>query len=179
VRKALLALAASLLAAIVAVLTPGAPAWAHAQLLAADPAKDATLARAPAAVTLTFSARLNPDFATIVVSDAAGRRIPASAPAVDAAVASVTLTPPLANGLHTVAYRVVSVDGHTVQGSYTVTLADPALQAAAPSPSAGVSAPPTDSGGLPAGALAALGVLLAALTLLGYAVGRRRAAARA
>lgn len=170
-RKALVALAAML-----AVLVPGAPAWAHARLLSADPAKDATLAKAPTTVTLTFSARLNPDFATIVVSDAAGRRIPASAPAVDAGVATVTLTPPLTNGLHTVAYRVVSVDGHTVQGSYPVTLADPALPAAGAS--APTAAPPADSGGIPTGLLiapAALGVI----ALLGYVVGRRRAAARA
>jgi len=176
VRKALLALDA-----IVAVLATGSPAWAHAQLLSADPAKDATLTKAPTAVTLTFSGRLNPDFATIVVSDAAGRRIPASAPAVDAAVASVTLTPPLANGLHTIAYRVVSVDGHTVQGLYPVTLADPALPAATLAPAAGTSAPAAESGGVTTSALialAALGVILAALTLLRYVVRRRRAAAR-
>jgi copper resistance protein C len=179
VRKSLIALAATL-----AVLAQGSPAWAHAQLLSADPAKDATLAEAPTAVTLTFSERLNPDLATIVVSDAAGRRIPASAPAVDAAIATVTLTEPPANGIHTIAYRVVSVDGHTVQGSYTVTIADPARSAASLAPTAGAPAsavaPPTDSGGIPAGvlgALFALGVILPALALLLYWVRRQRAAA--
>lgn len=177
-RKALLALAA-----LLAVLAPGTPAWAHVQLVAADPVKDATLAKAPTAVTLTFSERLNPDFATIVVSDAAGRRVPASAPAVAAEVATVTLTPPPANGAHTVAYRVVSVDGHTVQGSYRLTVADPALPAAVPVRSAGApapaAAPPADSGGLPTGALialGALGVLLAvgALVLVSLRGPRRR-----
>lgn len=179
-RRALLALAA-----VLAVLAPGTPAWAHVQLLSADPAKDATLTRAPTAVTLTFTERLNPDFTTIVVSDPAGRRLPAAAPAVEAATATVTLTPPPANGRHTVAYRVVSVDGHTVQGSYTVTLADPALPAAVLAPTAGASAPaaasPAGSGGVPAGvliAVAGLGVILAVVALLAYA-GRRRAAARA
>ena len=60
-------------AVIAAVLIPGSPAWAHAQLLSSDPAKDATLTEAPAAVALKFSERLNPDFTTIVISDAVFR----------------------------------------------------------------------------------------------------------
>lgn len=176
-RKALLALAA-----VLAVLLPGTPAWAHAQLVSADPAKDATLPTAPTAVTLTFSERLNPDFTTIVVSDAAKQRVPASAPAVDAAAGSVTLTQALNNGSYTVAYRVVSVDGHTVQGSYAFTVKDPAKPAAAPPPASApaAAAPSADSGGIPSGVLIGLGaagVLLAAAAYL-FLGGRRRAAVR-
>jgi hypothetical protein len=175
--RALLALAAML-----AVLAPGAPARAHAQLVSTDPAKDVTLTGAPAAVTLTFSERLNPDFATIVVSDAATRRIATSAPVIDAATGTVTLTRPLANGVHTVAYRLVSVDGHTLQGSYAFTLADPALPPATGAAVPGAAAPAAGSGGIPVGvliALAAFGVILVAIALFLYVSGRRRAAARA
>lgn len=168
-------------AALLAVLVPGTPAWAHAALVSSDPAKDASLSTAPTAVTLVFSQKINPDFATIVLSDAAAQRIPASTPAVDEVNGTITVGQPLGNGVYTVAYRVVSIDGHTVQGSYTFTVADPALPAAAPAgrPSGAAAAPPAAaSGGVSAAvliAMGAVGVLLAAVA--GYLVvsGRRRA----
>jgi len=171
------------LAVVAAVLLPGVPAWAHAQLVASDPATGATLTTAPASVALTFSERLNADFTTIVVSDSAQQRIAAAAPAIDGGKGTVALTQPLGNGVHTVAYRVVSVDGHTVQGSYTFTVADPELPAA---PRAAVSSAPAvaagagESGGLPAPALIGLGAFGAACILaagLLYLSRRRRAAA--
>ena len=166
-RRALLALAA-----FVAVLAPAAPAHAHAQLVSADPAQDAALTRIPAVVTLTFSEQLNPDYTTIVVSDAAARRVPAAAPVTAATAGRLTLTGPLTNGVHTVAYRVVSVDGHTVQGSYPFTLADPALPPAA----VPAAAPPAGSVGLPPAAvigLSALGLVVPVAALLVYASRRR------
>ncbi|AGZ41096.1 copper homeostasis periplasmic binding protein CopC [Actinoplanes friuliensis] len=174
-RKALAALAA-----VVIVLLPAAPAWAHAQLVSADPAEDASLARAPASVTLTFSERLNPEFTTIVVSDAARQRIPAAAPTVDAGKGTVSLTQPLSNGAYTVAYRVVSVDGHTVQGSYPFTVADPTRPAAAAASqpavaradrSTGISTPVLIG-------LGAFGVLCVLVVAYLYVSGRRRAARR-
>ncbi|WP_328474551.1 copper resistance protein CopC [Actinoplanes sp. NBC_00393] len=168
------------LAAVLAVLAPSTSAWAHAQLVASVPTRDATLAEAPSVVTLEFNERLNPDFTTIVVSDAAQQRLPASDVVVDDVRGRVTLTGPPANGTFTVAYRVVSVDGHTVQGSYPYTVADPDLPAA--SASAVAAAPDADeaTGGVPAGVLAGLGAtgaLLVAVTALLYVSGRRRAAA--
>lgn len=170
------------LAVVLAVLLPGTPAWAHAQLVSSEPAKEASLGKAPASVTLAFSERLNADFATIVVSDAAKRRIPASAPAVDAERGTVNLTQPLSNGTYTVAYRVVSVDGHTVQGSYAFTVADPSLPAAAASPVA--SSGPTVAAAAASGgistpvliSLGAFGILCVLIVTYLYLSGRRRAA---
>jgi methionine-rich copper-binding protein CopC len=155
----------AVLAAIVVVLLPAAPAWAHNQLIGTAPAADATLAEPPTSVTLTFVQPLNPKFTTIVVSDAARRREPAGAPAIDGGKGTVTLTEPLANGGYTVAYRIVSVDGHVVQGSYDFTVADPALPAA---PAAAASAAPasaaaSSSGGIPPGVLIGIGVVLVLL----------------
>jgi methionine-rich copper-binding protein CopC len=168
------------LAVVLAILLPGTPAWAHTGLVSSDPAKDATLGRAPASVTLTFGGRINPDFTTIVVSDEAKQRIPASAPADDDRSSTVSLTQPLNNGAYTVAYRVVSVDGHTVQGSYVFTVADPARPAAAavPAVSPGAAAAGAESGGISTAVLIGLGVfgmlaVLAAAYL--YVSGRRRA----
>jgi len=182
------------LAAVGVVLVPATPALAHNQLVSAAPDRDATLRKAPTAVTLAFLQRLDPESTTVVVSDAGKRPVPASEPAVKAKTAAVKLDGPLDNGRYTVAYRVVSVDGHAVQGSYTFTVADPTppsaaapaptLPSAAPSaepvPSAVALSAPTDSG-VSAGRLAGIGaavVVLAALVILLSLSRRRRAAAR-
>ncbi len=178
------------------MLAPATPALAHNQLVSAKPARDATLRQAPAAVTLAFLQKLDPEFTTVAVSDAGKQPVPASEPEVKAKTAKVTLDQPLVNGKYTVAYRVVSVDGHTVQGSYTFTVADPSASAspsAAPSPAAPVASPSaaatpgtvpvaaeTDSGG-PAGLLAGIGaavVVLAAVAIFLYVSRRRRSSAQ-
>jgi hypothetical protein len=172
------------LAVVLTVLVSGSPAWAHTQLLSADPATDATLATAPTTVTLVFSERLNPDFTTIVVSDAAKQRIPASAPAIERSTGTLTLGRQLGNGTYTVAYRVVSNDGHTVQGSYAFTVADPALPSAATVVQPAAAEPETSRrpGGIPTVVLiglAVLGVVLAAVAAWLYLSGRRRTARNA
>ncbi|WP_250031209.1 copper resistance CopC family protein [Paractinoplanes maris] len=165
-------------AAFLAVLLPGVPAWAHAQLVAAAPTRDATLTTAPTEVTLTFNEQLNPDFTTIVLSDAARQRLAASAPQVSGPTGTIRLSTPPTNGDYTVAYRVVSTDGHTVQGSYEFTVADPSRPApVASAPIAEPTAPPTPADGLPAGAfiaLGAVGVALAGTAAYFTLAGRRR-----
>ncbi|MEU8090978.1 copper resistance CopC family protein [Micromonospora chalcea] len=136
------------------LLVPATPAAAHNSLQEATPARDARLTTAPTQVTLRFLQRLNPAFTTITLRDATDRQVPASAPAVDGATGTVTIEEPLANGTYTVAYRVVSRDGHPVQGSYRFTVADPAAPpAAAPSPATPSPAASADvSAGAAAGA---------------------------
>ncbi|WP_305790155.1 copper homeostasis periplasmic binding protein CopC [Symbioplanes lichenis] len=172
-----------ILAACAALVLPGAPAWAHAQLTSSTPGEDATVKKAPAEITLKFSERLNPDFTTIVLSDEAKRKVGTDGPEVDGREGTLTPAEPLANGTYTVAYRVVSVDGHTVQGSYSFTVADPAATAApvpsslpltpssaAPAVSAVASAGPTapatvplaeesDDDGAPVGVLVGIGIV--------------------
>ncbi|WP_127500250.1 copper resistance CopC family protein [Actinoplanes solisilvae] len=120
------------LAAMVAVLLPGAPALAHNALTEATPAKGATVKKAPTSVKLKFLQKLNPEYTTIKLTGAAA--VTASAPKVEGAVGSITFEP-LVNGSYTVAYSVVSTDGHTVKGSYKFTVADPTATAS-PSPTA-------------------------------------------
>ncbi|MFJ8688735.1 copper resistance CopC family protein [Micromonospora wenchangensis] len=135
---------AVLLAGVLTLFVAATPARAHNGLRSASPARDATLTRAPTTITLEFLARLDPTFTTIVLTDGTERRVPTDDPVVSGATGSVRVTGPLPNGTYTVAYRVVSADGHPVQGSYPFTVADPA----APSPD-----PPTGSAA-PAAALA-------------------------
>ncbi|MER7994844.1 copper resistance CopC family protein [Micromonospora chalcea] len=136
------------------LLVPATPAAAHNSLQEATPARDARLTTAPTQVTLRFLQRLNPAFTTITLRDSTDRQVPASAPVVDGATGTVTIEEPLANGTYTVAYRVVSRDGHPVQGSYRFTVADPAAPpAAAPSPATPSPAASADvSAGAAAGA---------------------------
>ncbi|MFG2101149.1 copper resistance protein CopC [Micromonospora echinaurantiaca] len=184
-------LLAATLAAVAMLLVPAAPAAAHNTLKAATPARDARLTTAPTRITLEFMQKLDPAFTTIALSDAAQRAIPASEPAVTGATGTVTIDEPLANGTYTVAYRVVSADGHPVQGSYRFTVADPTATASAPAstptttgaPAAGPSsaspAAAFDDADTGPGALALVGgaILLAALAVgAGFLRRRRRAA---
>ncbi|WP_420119129.1 copper resistance CopC family protein [Micromonospora sp.] len=125
---------AALLAGILTLFVAATPARAHNGLRSGSPARDATLTRAPTEITLEFMARLDPTLTTIVLTDGTKRRVPTGDPVVSGATGSVRVTGPLPNGTYTVAYRVVSADGHPVQGSYPFTVADPAGPAAAPSP---------------------------------------------
>jgi methionine-rich copper-binding protein CopC len=175
------------------VLAPATPALAHNQLVSAQPDRDATLRKAPAEVTLAFLQRLDPKATSIVVSDAGKRPVPGSGPVVKAKTARLELDRPLANGEYTVTFRVVSVDGHPVKGTYTFTVADPTASAApsatpAPSASPAAAAPPAPAPSVKAVAvtedrmptgwlagLAAAGVLLAAVAIF-LGVSRRRRA---
>ncbi|WFE29158.1 copper resistance protein CopC [Solwaraspora sp. WMMD791] len=109
--------AAALLAAIV-VVAPAAPAAAHAALSASQPGQNTRVAQSPEEIVLTFTEPLNGDYTTIVVSDAAGAQMPVDGPTVDQQRGIVRPVQPLPDGVYTVAYRVVSVDGHTVQGAF-------------------------------------------------------------
>ncbi|MGC4796396.1 copper resistance CopC family protein [Micromonospora saelicesensis] len=176
-------LGAAVLAVLVAVLIPGSPAWAHNSLRTATPARDATVPSAPTEVTLEFMQRLDPAFTTIVLTDAAKRKLPTGEPVVTGAKSTVQVTGTLPNGTYTVAYRVVSVDGHPVQGSYPFTVADPTSSAApvanvsasAPAPSAAAAA---KSGGGPSAGVLVAAAVLALLVLVTAGLLWRRAARR-
>ncbi|RAN94083.1 copper resistance CopC family protein [Micromonospora noduli] len=175
-------LGAAVLAVLVAVLIPGSPAWAHNSLRTATPARDATVPSTPTEVTLEFMQRLDPAFTTIVLTDAAKRKLPTGEPVVTGAKSTVQVTDTLPNGTYTVAYRVVSVDGHPVQGSYPFTVADP-TSSAAPVANVSASAPPPSaaaakSGGGPSGGVLVAAVALALLVLLTAGLLWRRAARR-
>lgn len=143
--------AAVVLAGLV-VLAPSGPAAAHNQLIEADPAPEARLTTAPEVVELVFAEPLDPEFTTVVVNDAAQSPLALGEPEIEGGRVTVSLPSRLADGEYTVAYRVVSADGHPVQGSYSFTVtaggaaptrsAEPA--AAEPSATASPSAAPTE-----------------------------------
>jgi copper resistance protein C len=101
-----------------------APVFAHSLLVRSQPDRGATVARAPERVQLWFSERLEPAYATLSVWSEAGTQVDAGDAAVDTGDPRVlsTSAPNLAPGRYTVRYRVLSVDGHVVESSFTFTV---------------------------------------------------------
>ena len=116
---ALAALCAALLAALLAL---GAPAQAHDTLLESDPADGATLETSPEAITLTFSADILEVSPLVRITDESGEQLAEITPSVDGPVATATLEEPLPAGTSTVQWRVVSSDGHPIEGTFGVTV---------------------------------------------------------
>jgi copper transport protein len=102
-------------------LAPGT-ARAHAYLIKTVPAASVILDVPPPNVQLTYDEAVEPRFAIISVTDAAGK------PETTGAVARspdnpdtlvVPLRPHLAEGWYLIYWRAISVDGHPVQGAFT------------------------------------------------------------
>ncbi|WP_285666191.1 copper resistance CopC family protein [Actinorhabdospora filicis] len=109
---------AALAAAFAFVLVTATPASAHARLLSSDPKDGAALATAPKQAVLEFSERLDAKSTQIAVTDSSGGVVPSSPFTVD----GQKLTQPLSltvAGTYTIGYRLVSEDGHRVDGKLT------------------------------------------------------------
>lgn len=103
-------------------LLTAAPAGAHEDLVSSTPAEGEVLEAVPAVVELTFTADLL-DISTLVVvtgPDGEPVEVPST---VDGAVVSAPFPEDPADGAYTVAWRVVSGDGHPIQGSFGFLLA--------------------------------------------------------
>lgn len=98
------------------------PASAHASLVGSDPADGATIAAAPSALTFSFNENIaSPAYVAVTAPD--GSKIEVSeVTAVDKEV-TATLADPDQRGRYTATFRVVSADGHPVEGliDYTAT----------------------------------------------------------
>lgn len=116
----LLALCGALLLA--ALLALPAPAQAHDTLLSSDPEDGASLETSPEEITLTYSADILEVSPLVRISDENGDELAEIVPTVEGPVATATLEEPLPAGTHTVQWRVVSSDGHPIEGTFTLTV---------------------------------------------------------
>jgi copper resistance protein C len=126
-----------------AVLLGAPPASAHDSLTGASPADGETLTSAPERVVLSFSAEVKDLGLTVLVTSPDGRRVgdgPARVEGTDVIAPLVALTEP---GRYTVAYRVVSSDGHPIQGrtAFVLDLAAPSAPPATPTAAPGTATP--------------------------------------
>lgn len=128
-----------------------APAAAHDELVSSNPASDSVLETAPAEVELTFSGNISPDFNQVAVVDADDVNYTDG----DPVTAGDTVTQPIHDlpaGEYQLAFRIVSGDGHPVDGSLAFTVengleaaVNPLPEGAEPSEPAEPEAPAEDA----------------------------------
>jgi methionine-rich copper-binding protein CopC len=96
---------------------------AHSELISSTPAAGAVLATWPTEISLTFNEQLQnigvekSNF--VVVNNAVGDQISADDESLNGSTIKVSLDPNTVQGPVLVYYRVVSADGHAVEGEYT------------------------------------------------------------
>jgi copper resistance protein C len=100
------------------LLLAAGDANAHAMLDRAEPRVGNKVAAAPREVTLWFTQKLEAAFSTITVTNAAGERVDTGKTRVSGSQMSVSLRPG-GSGTYHVIWRVLSVDSHTTDGSFT------------------------------------------------------------
>jgi copper transport protein len=141
-----------LLAAIISLCYVAVPAaMAHTKLASSQPAPDETLQAPPLEIRLTFSGKLEDAVHTLKLFNGTGEQIELGEPVVGAGSKEISVPlPELSGGTYTVAFRVLSADGHPMEGSYKfmVEAAEPApvpetepIEPAEPAPGEAAPAP--------------------------------------
>lgn len=162
-RSTLGRLVAVLVGVAFAVVVSATPASAHNVLRSTTPAGQQTVAAVPTAVVLTFNEPAIAMGTQIVVSGPSGEVQSGPPKLVDSSV-SQPLSPGAPAGSYTVTWRVTSVDGHPISGTYAFTAT--AAGAGEPLPSVAPTPAPTPSTSPPIG----LGLLVGAVVLVAGAV---------
>lgn len=143
-----------LLLTVIGTVGLAGQAGAHTDLAVSDPADGGTLSAAPSAITLTFNEPVQDFEPLIALTGPDGQPYPTGTPIVDSTTVRSDVQAIGPAGTYTIAYRVVSIDGHPVTGQLqfelaTVAVAEPAPPPAAPAtpttatPSAVASTPST------------------------------------
>jgi copper resistance protein C len=104
--------------ALSAFLLQATPALAHAMLDRASPAVGNSVPTAPREVVLWFTESLEPSFSSVEVRNASGAVVSSGKARGSGTQLRVSLKP-LAPGTYQVNWRVLSVDTHRTQGSFS------------------------------------------------------------
>jgi methionine-rich copper-binding protein CopC len=109
-------------ASLILAVTAG-PATAHTKLISSDPAAGSLVESWPTEISLTFDEDLitvgDEKSNFLVVNNAVGDQISADDEVLDGSKITVSLDPNTITGPVLVYYRVVSADGHPVEGEYS------------------------------------------------------------
>jgi methionine-rich copper-binding protein CopC len=110
-----------LIAFVLAILLPATPAFAHAMLDHASPLVGSTVATAPRELVLWFTEKLEPAFSTVEVRNAQGVTVQNGKAQLDRNDGTQLRVPlkVLPGGTYQVIWRVLSVDTHRTEGSFT------------------------------------------------------------
>ena len=177
------------------LLGPAGPASAHDGLDGTQPADGAVLDAAPDQVVLTFTADQLAVGAAVAVTGPDGVERADGAPVVAGPTVTQALARDMPGGAYTVEWRSVSGDGHPTGGTFTFTLALPAVVTPTPpasSPASALTASPSPAAvpapratidavveadappGGPGAPLVVAGVVVLLLVAAGIAVAVRR-----
>jgi copper resistance protein C len=167
--RAVLRLLAAALVAVVALLLSASPAVAHTRLESSDPADGADLSAAPEAVSLTFTENVDAEFASVSVVGPDGVNYQTGQLTASDGVVRSAVSPLGPAGRYEIGYRVVSDDGHPVQGVVSFTLTAPGPAVAQPAPAAPATTPVAPQAGAQqdAGGSAAWLWIVGAVALVG------------
>jgi copper transport protein len=111
----------ALVVAVAALVFPSG-ALAHAYLVKTVPTASEVLSAPPSTIQLTYDEAVEPRFAIISVTNAAGQQEttgPVHRSPSDPDTLVVPLRPHLLEGWYLIYWRAISVDGHPVQGAFT------------------------------------------------------------
>lgn len=134
--------------ALALLSAPPRPAEAHAAFLRSEPAPDSVLAQPPETITVWFTEPVEPAFSEVRLLDTAGEQVDngdSELRADDPMAVTVSL-PALPDGVYTVAWRnLSSVDGHSLEGAFTIVVGDAPAGMGAMQPAGGQGPEPLDA----------------------------------
>lgn len=132
------ALLISLVVIVGLVVAPAAQA--HTDLVGTTPADGAVVSEAPDSIVLQFNEVPLESLVDVVITDAAGAVVAMDAAEGSGTEVSVPWPASLSSGDYTVAYRVVSADGHPVTGTFSFSYTGDASSTSAPEVDASAAA---------------------------------------
>lgn len=112
-----------LIASVAAFLMAPAAAFAHAELVKSDPAKDGMLPASAKEITLTFEEAVKPATCKLMMSDGMSMAN-IGKPHADGVVVHVPIVKALMAGKYSLDCRVVGPDGHTVNNTLTFAVSE-------------------------------------------------------
>ncbi len=126
-------LATAIAACVAALLALGSasPAAAHNSQIGSSPAAGAVLDAAPSKVSIRFDADLMDIGEALVVRAADGTIVSTGIPTIKGNTIRTDVRTDVPAGEYTVAYRIVSKDGHPVTATFTYTLTSGSVTASA------------------------------------------------
>jgi methionine-rich copper-binding protein CopC len=137
-KKSACAAAVAFVVSLVLGTALAAPALAHTSLKSSDPKRNARVEKLDE-ITLEFTESVR--LPVVLVRSSGGERYEKGKPSVDGPTVTQDVADSLPPGAYTVAWRVVSADGHPVEGEIPFTVAPPAT----PATSATASTAPGDT----------------------------------
>jgi len=109
--------------ALLAMLVAGSPALAHSFLVEATPSSKDHVAAAPKTIKLRFGGGVEPKYSKLTVEGADGKVLGEGSIGTPDKPRELSMdAPDLAPGKYVVRYRVLSIDGHVVEGNYEFTV---------------------------------------------------------